>query len=1320
MAITRSDIRTSYLLDGISTWLGRGLESLWLLAAVLVPLAFIDPDYAVSEAVIAYVEVPKVALLRTLAGLMLILWLTDWAIQGKFNFAPSLQHVRSWPRLSSWLPWLAGWLRARPARGLTLAVWFFAVTTLLSTVFSASMKTSLWGEIPGQDGYSTYTVAAYVTLFGVISTCLKTRRQLWRLLGAVVIMGVLVAGYGVLQHYDHDFLNLTESTGGGTRRVTSFMGNTIFAAAVMSMTIPVSLAVAAASLRHHVWSETRTGITRGQWMSSFIATSLWSAVLAIQLLGILFTFSRGAWVGSVVALAGFFGLMLVLTGFRNFSRSAMVFGLSGALAVAFLLWQGNVDLLSQGRLLGGVIVLASFLVIGSVLVNWRVIGRTFLALGLVVVVAGGAIVGLLLWKGEIDVPGGPAVESTSAIVGQRFTSIGIDVLSGFGGGRGTHWKVSWELIRERPWFEYEDLPLRQLRPIVGYGPDLFRYTYLLKSPAEGGGLKPLEPDHAHNFFIHQTVEQGYLGMLSSLGIFTTTLAIGGYILFRIRRNKPTDFYILLIGLLATVAGRFAEMIVGVARVSDLTILWILLAALAVVARVVWDPEGLDESEPVQTPSRRNRGSGNRRRNPSRPSAHVNDRQRFWRLATVAWLVGSILVLTWVKSINYVRAAVAEGQAAQNFWRGDWQTSLEFLNKANDLAPDVPSYHNNRALLYLAYQINSNRTSERECSSQSDVPYLTCLGLQSLQSNLEAVNQSPYYYRSMIALGDSAFNLNLNADAVRYYGQSLAMVPDNWRLANEIGNLYIKSDQPEAALAILEDSLAITKGNKLSARALVLQGVAYEKLGDLEKSIELLRKGLGLDYGASWIRPSFLRLLEEINTKLDTATTIEYFDGLISENDSDAISFYNRGRLHSRDGNLGQAIDDFNRSIQLKLGLAEVYAERAAALTDHGPDNLRAKWDLIRIVEAEPENPRYRALLGNYFRAHRLLGQAERELDQAIALDPELALAYSLRGRLFNDLGQYQRAIQDLDEAIRLDPDQAEAYNQRGFSHLSLGEIQDALQDLDQAVLLDPILAEAYTNRGLAYTGLGQRRRALQDYRASLDISETRQESLRFRLASSRTLYLQGAAYHGLGLLEQSAGSLEQSLTINTSAPWSDQALSVLAGVYRDPATPISLDHYSELIAQDAANPVAYFGRGHAYHRLGLLEDAVEDFGLTINRGLAVAEAYATLGAELLTLGSPDLARKHLIRAAEAEPKNARFRALLGNYFGTRGLVEEAERELDQAILLDPELALAYSERAMLFISLGRNEEAQRDIDQALKLGVDPALFPVVSPTGRNK
>ena len=67
-------------------WINRAIELLWLVAVFLLPLAFFGQGYAQSEGVIAYVEVPKVAVLRTLAGLMAALWLIDWGLHSSPQF----------------------------------------------------------------------------------------------------------------------------------------------------------------------------------------------------------------------------------------------------------------------------------------------------------------------------------------------------------------------------------------------------------------------------------------------------------------------------------------------------------------------------------------------------------------------------------------------------------------------------------------------------------------------------------------------------------------------------------------------------------------------------------------------------------------------------------------------------------------------------------------------------------------------------------------------------------------------------------------------------------------------------------------------------------------------------------------------------------------------------------------------------------------------------------------------------------------------------------------------------------------------------------
>ena len=143
-------------------WINRILEVLWLVTVVVVPLAAVSKGYLVSEVVSGEAALLKIATLRTLVGLMLILWAAEWSLKQASPFG-SLSKPRSLLlQPSRWLSRLTLRLRSEPTRWLTLAAIFFGLTTLLSTAFSASFNVSLWGAVPGQDGYATYTLMAYL------------------------------------------------------------------------------------------------------------------------------------------------------------------------------------------------------------------------------------------------------------------------------------------------------------------------------------------------------------------------------------------------------------------------------------------------------------------------------------------------------------------------------------------------------------------------------------------------------------------------------------------------------------------------------------------------------------------------------------------------------------------------------------------------------------------------------------------------------------------------------------------------------------------------------------------------------------------------------------------------------------------------------------------------------------------------------------------------------------------------------------------------------------------------------------------------------
>ena len=122
-----------------------------------------------------------------------------------------------------------------------------------------------------------------------------------------------------------------------------------------------------------------------------------------------------------------------------------------------------------------------------------------------------------------------------------------------------------------------------------------------QKPPEGISLYPSEPDHAHNYFIHQTVEQGFLGALSSLGIFAAVSLAGAYQLIKSHREMSSLHKLKLITFVSVLAGRALEMMVGVARVSDLTVFWVLLGMFAALPVAIRVPESAPP--PIRSSSR---------------------------------------------------------------------------------------------------------------------------------------------------------------------------------------------------------------------------------------------------------------------------------------------------------------------------------------------------------------------------------------------------------------------------------------------------------------------------------------------------------------------------------------------------------------------------------------------------------------------------------------------------------------------------------------------------------------------------------------------
>lgn len=778
-------------------WILGAQEFLWLLMVVGVPLVFLSRGDVLDSPVIVFVEIPKVALLRAAAAAVAALWMAEWVIRGRLDQGRGVEAgVARIGRLGLKTLW-----KLTPRGWLIAAVAGYFGVTLVTTLLSASMEVSFWGEVPGQDGYPAYTMAAYAVLFAAIATHLKNRRQVGRLMGAFVVSGVLVAGYAICQHYGQDFLALASPV--QPERATSTMGNAIFVGSVLLMTVSVTMTAA-------------TLVDPGplRQMRFWLVSGIWAALLTVQLLGIVFTFSRGPWIGLMVAMASFLALTGMFVGWRALLRG----GLALSLAAVF---------------------------------SWLV---------------------LLIPAPATGGAGEPGASATTSEAAERLTSIGGQVAGGSFGDRRDIWFTSWRLMNQRPWVGFDPLGLSFLRPLVGYGPDLFRTAYLLESHPRGKRLLPGEAHQAHNYFLHAGVEMGYLGLAVSLGLFGVPVLAGGYVLLR-RRNLAnlgnTDnagVTVLLAGLMALLAGRFLEQMVGIARVSDLTLFWAALGLLAALPAVYgldhgpgWEPEG--GRHPVDTSLSESTGS----------PLGVLARSGPFRTLIAAFCILGLAMLTWQNSVNQPRAALEMGRVNELMGQGDFQGALIAVDRAIALAPDVFVYHNHRASILASFQSRKEGPREIGCSRLSQnpqmdiLPYEGCLIREIYDSNRLGTFHRPLYYRARVALGATTMALAsltgepaLADDAIRLHREALELMPHSWPLWNRLAFAYVRLGLPAGALPAVERSLSITGGGttgaaepEFAASARCIAGLAYRDLGELGRAAASLEKCLQLrDSGSS--------------------------------------------------------------------------------------------------------------------------------------------------------------------------------------------------------------------------------------------------------------------------------------------------------------------------------------------------------------------------------------------------------------------------------------------------------------------------------------
>ena len=177
--------------------------------------------------------------------------------------------------------------------------------------------------------------------------------------------------------------------------------------------------------------------------------------------------------------------------------------------------------------------------------------------------------------------------------------------------------------------------------------------------------------------------------------------------------------------------------------------------------------------------------------------------------------------------------------------------------------------------------------------------------------------------------------------------------------------------------------------------------------------------------------------------------------------------------------------------------------------------------LSRAAELKPGN---KLVFVSKGAAHLKLDQLEealQEINRAIEIDENYAIAHAIYAEVLFDNGSFERGIEESNIAIRLDPNSLEVRRARGYILYNTQNFPEAIEQFDAAIAINDRIPSLHLLKGYSYYAMGEYDLAVEALNQANSLNPDDWEP---DLVASRVYYTYGEYAKAAQYAEQAVGN----------------------------------------------------------------------------------------------------------------------------------------------------------------------------------------------------